>query len=81
MPPAPPAETLPPTRQKSRVTIEKAVAAYMTDARSRELKPDSISKLERIFKKQLLTWARVEGLEYLDELDLDALLSFRSTWT
>jgi integrase len=53
----------------------------MTDARSRELKPDSISKLERIFKKQLLNWARVEGLEYLDELDLDALLSFRSTWT
>jgi hypothetical protein len=55
----------------------------MTDARSRELKPDSISKLERIFKKQLLNWARVEGLAYLDELDLDldALLSFRSTWT
>jgi integrase/recombinase XerD len=81
VPPAPPAETLPTTRQKSRVTIEKAVEAYMTDARSRELKPDSISKLERIFKKQLLSWARAEGLQYLDELDLDALLSFRSTWT
>jgi integrase len=62
------------------VTIVKAVGAYLDDARSRGLKPDTMSKLERIFKKQLLAWAKTEGLEYLDELDLDALLTFRTTW-
>jgi hypothetical protein len=53
----------------------------MTDARSRGLKSDTIKKLERIFEKQFLPWTRVQGLEYLDEVDLDALLVFRSTWT
>ncbi|MGA8909058.1 MAG: hypothetical protein WB524_15695, partial [Acidobacteriaceae bacterium] len=68
-------------RQKARVTVQKAVDAYMTDARSRGLKSDTIKKLERIFEKQFLPWTRVQGLEYLDEVDLDALLAFRSTWT
>ncbi len=68
------------SNRKPRVTIEKAVGAYLADARSRGLKPDTMSKLERIFKRQLLAWAATEGLEYLDELDLDALLTFRSTW-
>jgi len=68
-------------RQKARVTVQKAVDAYMTDARSRGLKSDTIKKLERIFKKQFLPWTRAQGLEYLDEVDLDALLAFRSTWT
>ncbi len=67
-------------RQKERVTVQKAVHAYMTDARSRSLQPDTISKLARTFEKQFLPWTRTEGLEYLDEVDLDALISFRSTW-
>jgi integrase len=76
-----PAGTLLPAKQKARVTVEKAVDAYMTDARSRQLKPDTLQKLGRIFEKQLLPWAKTEGIEYLDQLDLDALLTFRSTWT
>jgi integrase/recombinase XerD len=75
-----PPEILPAARQKVRVTVEKAVSAYMTDARSRQLKPDTISKLERIFEKQLLPWTKTEGIEFVDQLDLDALLTFRSTW-
>ena len=63
-PPTPPAEFLPPNRQKARVTVQKAVAAYMTDARSRGLKSDTIKKLERIFEKQFLPWTRAQGLEY-----------------
>jgi site-specific recombinase XerD len=73
--------TQPAGRQKARVTVQKDVDAYMTDARSRGLKSDTIKKLERIFEKQFLPWTRVQGLEYLDEVDLDALLVFRSTWT
>jgi hypothetical protein len=47
----------------------------MADARSRGLQPDTISKLERLFEKQFLPWAKTENLEYLDQVDLDALLS------
>ena len=68
-------------RNKPRVTVQKAVNAYMTDARSRGLQTDTVKKLERIFEKQFLPWTRTEGLEFLDEVDLDALISFRSTWT
>jgi integrase/recombinase XerD len=71
----------PAVRQKARATVQKAVDAYMTDARSRGLKSDTIKKLERTFEKQFLPWTKAQGLEYLDEVDLDALLSFRSTWT
>lgn len=67
--------------RRPRVTVRKAVAAYMTDAHSRGLQSDTIKKLERLFEKQFLPWCTVEGLEYLDQVDLDALLHFRSTWT
>jgi integrase len=66
--------------QKPRVTIEKSVDSYLADARSRELKPATLSKLDTIFRKQFLAWTRVQGVDYLDQIDLDALLSFRSTW-
>jgi hypothetical protein len=66
--------------EKTRVTVEVAVEAYLADARSRELESSTLSKLETIFRKQLLAWTRVQGLDYLDQIDLDALLSFRSTW-
>jgi integrase/recombinase XerD len=76
-------ELIPPpvANGKPRILIDKAVDAYMTDARSRGLAPDTINKLENIFRKQLLLWCKTEGLLFLDQLDLDALLSFRSTWT
>lgn len=80
-PASPPPEVLPPARQKARITVGKTVDAYMPDAHSRQLKPDTISNLERIFEKQFLPWCKTEGIEYLDQLDLDALLTFRSTWT
>lgn len=73
-------KVLPPTPQKSRVTIEKSVEAYLADARSRVLEIATLSKLDTIFRKQLLAWTKVQGIEYLDQLDLDALLSFRETW-
>ena len=63
------------------MTVEAAVEAYLADARSRELKPATLSKLDTIFRKQLLVWSKVQGLDYLDQIDLDVLLSFRSTWT
>lgn len=63
-----------------RVTIHDAVKAYLADAVSRELAEDTLSKLERIFRKQFLTWCQIAGLEYLDQVNLDALINFRNTW-
>lgn len=80
LPPASISSDPPVSKNKPRVTISKAVDAYLSDALSRGLKPDTLSKLERLFRNQLLSWAEAEGLEYLDQLDLDALLSFRSIW-
>ena len=78
---SPDGEILFPGRQRARVSVQKGVEVYMADARSRGLRSDTIKKLERLFEKQFLPWTRTEGLEYLDELDHNALLSYRSTWT
>lgn len=69
-----------PMLQKTKMTVEAAVDAYLTDAQSRELEPSTLSKLETIFRKQFLLWTRVQGIDYLDEVDLDALIIFRNTW-
>jgi integrase/recombinase XerD len=74
-------EIFPPGRQRPRVTIQKAVEVYMADARSRNLQTDTVKKLERLFEKQFLPWTESEGLVYLDELDHNALLTYRTTWT
>ncbi len=65
---------------KPRIAVETAVEAYMADARSRELRSSTISKLETTFRKQFLGWTKAKGFDYLDEIDLDALLTFRTTW-
>ena len=65
-----------PTRP--RVTIAQAVEAYLADAVSRSVEASTLKKLETIFRKQFLAWTRVHGFEFLDELDLDALLNFRT---
>jgi integrase len=67
-------------KRKPRIRVENAVEAYLADARSRELESSTLSKLETIFRKQFLAWTRIQGVEYLDELDLDSLLHFRDTW-
>ena len=63
------------------MTVQAAVEAYLTDAASRGVAPATQTKLTTIFRKQFLAWTRSTGPEYLDEIDLDALLNFRSTWS
>jgi integrase len=62
------------------VTIEAAVEAYLADAKARELRPATLYKLEIIFRKQFLAWARERGLRFLKEVDLQLLRDHRSTW-
>jgi hypothetical protein len=68
-------------QKKFRVAVETAVAAYLRDARSRELESSTLSKLEGIFRKRFLSWCTSQGYKFLDEVDLDALIAFRDTWT
>jgi integrase len=67
-------------KPRPRVTVTQAVDAYLADAVSRSVETSTLKKLETIFRKQFLAWTRVEGIEYLDELELDTLLNFRNTW-
>jgi integrase/recombinase XerD len=67
-------------KPRPRVTVAQAVEAYLSDAVSRSVETSTLKKLETIFRKQFLVWTRVEGIEYLDELELDTLLNFRNTW-
>jgi integrase/recombinase XerD len=67
-------------RPRPRVTVAQAVDAYLADAVSRSVESSTLKKLETIFRKQFLGWTRVQGIEYLDEVDLDILLNFRNTW-
>ena len=67
-------------KPRPRVTVTQAVEAYLADAVSRSVESSTLKKLETIFRKQFLAWTRVEGIEYLDELELDNLLNFRNTW-
>jgi hypothetical protein len=77
-----PTPTAPPLglAQKPRGRIEAAVEAIWRMRSAGKLAPDTISKLETIFRKQFLVWCGIAGLEYIDQIDLDALLTFRSTW-
>jgi len=67
-------------KPRPRVTVAQAVDAYLADAVSRSVESSTLKKLETIFRKQFLFWTRVEGIEYLDDLELDTLLNFRNTW-
>jgi len=69
-----------PAKKEEPVTIEQAVKEYLADARARDLADSTLSKLETIFRKQFLKWAKSEGYSLLRELDLRAVQAFRATW-
>jgi integrase/recombinase XerD len=74
-------ETSPAVRaNRCGVAVAHAVETYLADAKSRELAPATLEKLERIFRKQLLTWATAQRLRCLNQLSTADLTSFRSTW-
>jgi integrase/recombinase XerD len=69
-----------PAKKEQPVTIQLAVDEYLADARARDLAESTLSKLETIFRKQFLGWAKSEGYSLLRELDLRGVQSFRATW-
>jgi integrase/recombinase XerD len=69
-----------PAKPEQATTIEQAVREYLADAKARELSEATIYKLEIIFRKQFLAWAKSEGYTLLRELDLRAVQTFRASW-
>ncbi|WP_260705897.1 tyrosine-type recombinase/integrase [Edaphobacter flagellatus] len=70
----------PPPVKEAPTTLQQAVDEYLADAKARELADSTLAKLETIFKKQFLSWAKAEGYTLLREIDLRAIQSFRTTW-
>jgi len=70
----------PPAKKEEAITIQQAVDEYLEDAKARDLAESTLAKLDTIFRKQLLGWARSEGYTLLSELDLRAVQALRTTW-
>ena len=69
-----------PQKKEQAVTVQQAVDEYLADAKARDLSEATLYKLDIIFRKQFLTWAKSEGYTLLRELDLRAVQAIRSTW-
>jgi hypothetical protein len=62
------------------ITIEAAMDAYLKDARARGLGEATLAKLETIFRKQMLVWAKSGRFTRLADLNRVAMRDFCSTW-
>lgn len=54
--------------------------AYLDDKRSQQLEDSTISKLETIFQKQLLSFCKDNAIYFLADLDLAQLRKWRASW-
>lgn len=65
---------------ETRVTIADAQKKYIADAEARKLNQATIYKYRLLFR-HLTTFAEGYKLQFMDELDLDSLATFRASWT
>jgi integrase/recombinase XerD len=69
-----------PPEQETNVSLETAVDRFLASKRKQNLADSTVSKLNAIFKKQLLAWAKQEGIRLVAEIQVRDLDSFRETW-
>lgn len=67
-------------KKKEPITVVEAVAAYLADAKARELREATLYKLTILFEKQFLAWAKDKGIRFLTEVDLPLLRNYRAGW-
>lgn len=67
-------------KQQMRLLIATAHQKFMADAEARKLNPATLYKYRLLFR-HLDKFAESGKLEFLDQLDLDTLATFRATWT
>lgn len=67
-------------KQQTRLPIATAHQKFMADAEARKLNQATLYKYRLLFR-HLDKFAESSKLEFLDQLDLDTLATFRATWT
>ena len=67
-------------RQQSRITIKDAHKKFITDAEARKLNQATLYKYRLLFR-HLDSFSETYKVEFLDQLDLDTLATFRASWT
>jgi integrase/recombinase XerD len=65
---------------ETRVTIADAQKKYIVDAEARKLNQATVYKYRLLFR-HLTTFADGYKLQFMDQLDLDSLATFRASWT
>jgi integrase/recombinase XerD len=63
-----------------RISIDDAVQQFLRDEAARQLAKTTTCQSKTLFERQLLSWARTEGLVFLDELTTANLRQFRASW-
>ncbi len=63
-----------------RIPIEQAVRDFLRDEQGRKLRNTSTCQTKTLLEKQLLEWAAVQSLRFLDELTTAKLREFRVSW-
>jgi integrase/recombinase XerD len=61
-------------------SVADAIAKFLLDAKSRELKATSLRKYRHFLEKQLLPFATATGRTRLQQFDVEALRAFRASW-
>lgn len=62
-----------------RMTVAGAAREFIADAEARKLKERTIYKFRLLFR-QLETFAKTSGIQFLEQLDISALRRFRASW-
>jgi integrase len=62
------------------VTLEDAVSLYLVSKYGQQLASSTLKKLETTFEKQMLAWFHDAKIFHLGEVDLPALIMWRSSW-
>lgn len=65
---------------ETRVTIADALKKYIVDAEARKLNGATLYKYRLLFQ-ELVTFSKSYQLQFMDQLDLDTLATFRASWT
>ncbi len=67
-------------QQEKQITIKDAHEKFIADAEARKLNDSTLYKYRLLFR-QLDGFAETYKLQFLTQLDLDTLATFRATWT
>src|SRR5262249_23549030 len=65
---------------KPKKTVNEAVAAFLSDARARNLREGTIQLYEQTLSSQLLAWCEAEEVSDLKALNVEKLRKFRESW-